>query len=70
MRLDTYVESIPAHRLYERYGFAALGLHTPTYPGTDPTQFHLYDRLVCNTRTVPRDNILANSGSRRIKRKR
>ncbi|ETJ01056.1 MAG: hypothetical protein Q605_AUC01135G0002, partial [Actinomyces urogenitalis DORA_12] len=46
VRLDTYVENLPARRLYERYGFTDLGCHTLTYEGTDLNQFHLFEYLL------------------------
>lgn len=46
VRLDTYVENIPARKLYERYGFTDLGCHTVTYDGTDLNQFHLFEYVL------------------------
>lgn len=43
VRLDTYVENIPARKLYERHGFTDLGCHTVAYEGTDLSQFHLFE---------------------------
>lgn len=46
VRLDTYVENIPARKLYERYGFTDLGCHTVAYEGTDLNQFHLFEYVL------------------------
>lgn len=46
VRLDTYVENIPARKLYERYGFTDLGCHTLTYEGTDLSEFHLFEYVL------------------------
>lgn len=46
VRLDTYVENLPARRLYASQGFHDLGLHTLHYDGTDLTQFHLFERVL------------------------
>ena len=46
VRLDTYVENIPARRLYERCGFTDLGCHTVRYDGTDLNQFHLFEYVL------------------------
>lgn len=46
VRLDTYVENIPARKLYERYGFTDLGCHTVAYEGTDLSQFHLFEYVL------------------------
>lgn len=46
VRLDTYVENLPARRLYARCGFTDLGLHTLRYEGTDLDQFHLFERVL------------------------
>lgn len=46
VRLDTYVENLPARRLYARQGFHDLGVHTLHYDGTDLTQFHLFERVL------------------------
>ena len=46
VRLDTYVENIPARRLYERCDFTDLGCHTVRYDGTDLNQFHLFEYVL------------------------
>ncbi|MGP9744719.1 GNAT family N-acetyltransferase [Brachybacterium sp. AOP29-B2-41] len=46
VRLDTYVENIPARRLYARCGFHDLGCHTVRYEGTDLSQFHLFEYVL------------------------
>lgn len=46
VRLDTYVENLPARRLYASQGFQDLGVHTLHYDGTDLTQFHLFERVL------------------------
>ncbi|WP_147919011.1 GNAT family N-acetyltransferase [Ruania zhangjianzhongii] len=46
VRLDTYVENIPARELYRRYGFTDLGAHTLRYEGTDLDCFHLFEYVV------------------------
>lgn len=46
VRLDTYVENLPARRLYASQGFHDLGLHTLHYDGTDLTQFHLFELVL------------------------
>lgn len=46
VRLDTYVENIPARRLYERCGFTDLGCHTVRYDGTELDQFHLFEYVL------------------------
>ncbi|AQX16959.1 hypothetical protein BKM78_14320 [Tessaracoccus sp. T2.5-30] len=46
VRLDTYVENIPARRLYERCGFTDLGCHTVIYQGTDLDRFHLFEYVL------------------------
>lgn len=46
VRLDTYVENIPARELYARYGFTDLGVHTLHYEGTDLNQFHLFEYVL------------------------
>lgn len=46
VRLDTYVENIPARKLYERHGFTDLGCHTVAYEGTDLSQFHLFEYVL------------------------
>ncbi|WP_256841218.1 GNAT family N-acetyltransferase [Ornithinimicrobium cryptoxanthini] len=46
VRLDTYVENLPARRLYASQGFDDLGIHTLHYDGTDLTQFHLFERVL------------------------
>lgn len=46
VRLDVYVENLPARELYARCGFTDLGLHTVRYEGTDLSQFHLFERLL------------------------
>lgn len=46
VRLDTYVENIPARNLYSRYGFTDLGCHTVNYEGTDLSQFHLFEYVL------------------------
>lgn len=43
VRLDTYVENVPARRLYERCGFTDLGVHTIHYDGAAVDQFHLFE---------------------------
>lgn len=46
VRLDTYVENIPARKLYERHGFRDLGCHTVSYAGTNLSQFHLFEYIL------------------------
>ncbi len=46
VRLDTYVENIPARKLYERCGFTDLGCHTVAYEGTDLNEFHLFEYVL------------------------
>lgn len=46
VRLDTYVENVPARRLYERCGFTDLGCHTVRYDGTELDQFHLFEYVL------------------------
>ena len=46
VRLDTYVENLPARELYSRYGFTDLGVHTLHYEGTDLSQFHLFEYVL------------------------
>ena len=46
VRLDTYVENLPARRLYVSQGFHDLGVHTLHYDGTDLTQFHLFEHVL------------------------
>lgn len=46
VRLDTYVENLPARHLYASEGFQDLGVHTLHYEGTDLTQFHLFERVL------------------------
>lgn len=46
VRLDAYVENIPARELYTRHGFTDLGLHTVRYEGTDLSRFHLFERVL------------------------
>ena len=46
VRLDTYVENIPARRLYVRCGFRDLGCHTVRYEGTDLSEFHLFEYVL------------------------
>lgn len=46
VRLDTFVDNVPARRLYASYGFTDLGLHTINYPGTDLNQFHLFEYVL------------------------
>lgn len=46
VRLDTYVENLPARRLYASQGFHDLGVHTLHYDGTDLTRFHLFERVL------------------------
>lgn len=46
VRLDTYVENMPARKLYERHGFRDLGCHTVVYEGTDLNQFHLFEYVL------------------------
>ena len=48
VRLDTYVENLPARRLYERCGFTDLGCHTVRYDGTELDQFHLFEYVLQN----------------------
>lgn len=46
VRLDTYVENIPARNLYTRCGFTDLGVHTVRYEGTDLSEFHLFEYVL------------------------
>lgn len=46
VRLDAYVENVPARELYTRHGFTDLGLHTLRYEGTDLSQFHLFEQVL------------------------
>lgn len=46
VRLDTYVENVPARMLYTRCGFTDLGCHTVRYDGTDLSQFHLFEYVL------------------------
>lgn len=46
VRLDAYVENLPARRLYAGHGFTDLGVHTVRYPGTDLSRFHLFERVL------------------------
>lgn len=46
VRLDTYVENVPARRLYERCGFTDLGVHTIHYEGALVDQFHLFEYVL------------------------
>ncbi|QDO90431.1 GNAT family N-acetyltransferase [Ornithinimicrobium ciconiae] len=46
VRLDTYVDNLPARRLYAGHGFRDLGVHTLHYEGTDLSQFHLFERVL------------------------
>ncbi len=46
VRLDTYIENIPARELYTHNGFADLGVHTLHYQGTDLNQFHLFEYVL------------------------
>lgn len=46
VRLDTYVENIPARNLYTRSGFTDLGVHTVRYEGTDLSEFHLFEYVL------------------------
>ncbi|MFE9776984.1 GNAT family N-acetyltransferase [Streptomyces sp. NPDC005775] len=46
LRLDTYVENIPARELYRRYGFTDLGEHVLHYEGTDLDRFHLFELAI------------------------
>lgn len=46
VRLDTYVENLPARSLYSTHGFTDLGVHTLHYEGTDIDQFHLFERVL------------------------
>lgn len=46
VRLDTYVENLPARRLYARYGFTDLGCHTVRYDGTELNEFHLFEYVL------------------------
>lgn len=46
VRLDTYVENVPARQLYSRYGFTDLGCHTVDYEGTDLSEFHLFEYVL------------------------
>src|SRR5690625_2379194 len=54
VRLDAYVENVPARSLYTRCGFTDLGCHTVHYEGTDLSQFHLYGYVLwCGRRPGP-----------------
>ncbi|WP_131104286.1 GNAT family N-acetyltransferase [Ornithinimicrobium sufpigmenti] len=46
VRLDAYVENLPARELYTRHGFTDLGVHTVRYEGTDLSRFHLFERVL------------------------
>lgn len=46
VRLDTYVDNLPARQLYAGHGFRDLGVHTLHYGGTDLTQFHLFEHVL------------------------
>lgn len=46
VRLDTYVDNLPARELYARYGFTDVGLHTLRYEGTALSQFHLFEYVL------------------------
>lgn len=46
VRLDTYVENVPARKLYSRCGFTDLGCHTVDYEGTDLSEFHLFEYVL------------------------
>lgn len=46
VRLDTYVENLPARRLYESLGFTDLGVHTIHYDGAVVDQFHLFEYVL------------------------
>ncbi|ATG51183.1 GNAT family N-acetyltransferase [Brachybacterium vulturis] len=46
LRLDAYVENLPARTLYARHGFTDLGVHTLDYDGTDLEQFHLFEQVL------------------------
>lgn len=46
VRLDTYVENMPARKLYSRYGFTDLGCHTVHYEDTDLNEFHLFEYVL------------------------
>lgn len=46
VRLDAYVENLPARRLYERCGFTDLGCHEVRYEGTDLNRFHLFEYVL------------------------
>ncbi|HJB09996.1 MAG TPA: GNAT family N-acetyltransferase [Candidatus Brachybacterium merdavium] len=46
VRLDAYVENVPARSLYTRCGFTDLGCHTVHYEGTDLSQFHLFEYVL------------------------
>lgn len=48
VRLDTYVENLPARRLYARCGFTDLGCHTVHYEGTDLSEFHLFEYVLAS----------------------
>lgn len=54
VRLDTYVENIPARKLYERCGFIDMGCHTLHYEGTELNQFHLFEYVLeCRSENGP-----------------
>lgn len=46
VRLDAYVENVPARELYARHGFTDLGVHTLHYEGTDLSRFHLFELVL------------------------
>lgn len=46
VRLDVYVDNIPALELYSRYGFTDLGCHTVDYGNYDLTRFHLFEYVL------------------------
>lgn len=46
VRLDTYIENVPARKLYERCGFTDLGCYTVYYEGTDLNEFHLFEYVL------------------------
>jgi ribosomal protein S18 acetylase RimI-like enzyme len=46
VRLDAYVENVPARELYTRHGFVDLGVHTLRYEGTDLSQFRLFEKVL------------------------
>lgn len=46
VRLDTYIENLPARQLYSRHGFTDLGAFSVQYEGTSLDQFHLFERVL------------------------